>query len=179
MAYMANRDEFFDDLFDFRRDFDQLFHRMLSPSSRGTQSRQLSSGHPNQGAQTNMEIFTPAINAYVDRDNKRFICQVALPGIEPQDVQIQVQGNILSIHAERRISNESKDANYSHSEMVYGWFERDIHLPEGTDAEKVTAEARNGVIEISAPMSAAALPRKVEVKATETPRRIAAASGSR
>ncbi len=180
MAYLANREDFFDDLFDFRRDFDQLFHRMLSPTSRGTQSRQLTAGQGQQNQSPySMDVFTPAINAYVDRDNKKFICQVALPGIEPQDVQIQVHGDMLSIRAERKISNESKESNYSHSEMVYGWFERDIPLPEGTDKDRITAESRNGVVEVTAPIAAASLPRKIEIKGAEPAKRIATAAGSK
>jgi len=97
-----------------------------------------------------------------------------LPGIEPKDVNIQVQGNVLSIRGERTLSNESKEANYVHSELTYGSFERNILLPEGVDPDKLAAEYRNGVLEVTAPVSAAALPRRIEIKATESAKRASA-----
>lgn len=164
MANLARRESIFNDLFDFRRDFDQMFNRLLrTGSDRGEHASQISA-----------ETFVPAINAYIDKEGKKFVCQVALPGIEPKDVNIQVQGNILSIRGERTLSNERKEANYVHSELVYGSFERDVLLPEGVDADKTSAEYRNGVLEITAPVSAAALPRRIEVKATESARRATA-----
>ena len=51
-------------------------------------------------------------------------------------------------------------------EIIYGVFERTLTLPEGVTVEKLTAEYMNGVLEITAPVAAAALPRKIEIKAT-------------
>jgi HSP20 family protein len=51
-------------------------------------------------------------------------------------------------------------------EIVYGVFERTLALPEGVNVEKLTAEYVNGVLEITAPVAAAALPRKIEIKTT-------------
>ena len=97
-----------------------------------------------------------------------------MPGIEPKDVNIQVQGNILSIRGERTLSNERREANYVHSELSHGAFERNILLPEGVDTDKLTAEYRNGVLEVTAPVSAAAMPRRIEVRSTESAKRASA-----
>lgn len=154
MGNLARRESIFNDLFDFRRDFDQMFNRLLRTSSERN----------DQSAQIAHATFIPEVNAYIDKDGKKFVCQIALPGIEPKDVNIQVQGNLLSIRGERTLSNERKEANYVHSELVYGAFERDIMLPEGVEADKLTAECRNGVLEVSAPVSAAAMPRRIEIR---------------
>ncbi len=61
-------------------------------------------------------------------------------------------------------TEEKKDADFVYQEFAYGRFERSITLPEGVDTAKLTAEYKNGVLEIAAPMSANALPRKVEIK---------------
>jgi HSP20 family protein len=87
-----------------------------------------------------------------------------LPGVDAKDVNIQVLGNTLSISGERSSSRETKESDYLHREITYGSFQRLIELPEGVDKDKLTAEYRNGVLEITAPISAAALPRKIEVK---------------
>lgn len=139
------------ELVDFRRDFDHIFNRFLSWRS------------PHE-EQASMEGFIPAIETSIDKDGKKFQCQVMLPGIAPKDVNIQVSGNTLTISGERSNSRETKESDYLHREITYGSFLRQIELPEGVDKDKVTAEYRNGVLEISAPIAAAALPRKIEVK---------------
>jgi HSP20 family protein len=136
---------------DFRRDFDHMFNRFLNW------------GGP-QEEQPLTEGFIPAIETNIDKDAKKFQCRVMLPGIDPRDVDIQVLGNTLSISGERSSSHETKESDYLHREITYGSFQRMIELPEGADKDKLTAEYRNGVLEITAPMSAAALPRKIEVK---------------
>jgi HSP20 family protein len=152
MTNLVPRDSFFQDLFDFRRDFDQIFNRFLSwPSAR--EEHMLTAG------------FAPAVESFIDKDGKKFHCQVMLPGVDPKDINIQVQGNTLAISGERSTSRETKEADYLHREINYGSFARAISLPEGVDKDKLTAEYRNGMLEITAPIAAAALPRKVEIKA--------------
>jgi len=144
-------------LFDIRRDFDEAFNRFLDWRS------------PEE-EQNRAEGFIPAVETRIDKDGKRFHCQISLPGVEPKDVNIQVQGNTLSISGERSTSRESKESDYIHREITYGSFQRLVDLPEGVDPDKVTAEYRNGMLEITAPVSSAALPRKIEVKSLPTAR---------
>jgi HSP20 family protein len=158
MANLSYRDSFFQDLFDFRRDFDHIFNRFLS-GRQGTRTA--------ERGEASLAAFAPAVESYVDRDGKKFVCRVALPGVDPKEVNIQVQGNVLSISGERNVSNERKEADFVQSEMMYGYFERDVALPEGVDSSKIDAEYHNGVLEITAPISAAALPRRIEIKAGE------------
>jgi HSP20 family protein len=152
MTNLVPRDSFFQDLFDFRKDFDQIFNRFLSwPSTR--EEHTLTAG------------FAPAVESFIDRDDKKFHCQVMLPGVDPKEVNIQVQGNTLAISGERSTSRETSETDYLHREISYGSFARAISLPEGVDKERLTAEYRNGMLEITAPLAAAALPRKVEIRA--------------
>jgi HSP20 family protein len=58
---------------------------------------------------------------------------------------------------------------------MYDSFERDIALPEGVDPEKISAEYRNGTLEITAPISASAMPRRVEVKSSQEAKQLATA----
>ena len=109
--------------------------------------------------------FAPAVESYVDKDNKTYHCRVNLPGIDPKDVQVHAQGNLLTISGERKISNTAgKDVNYEHNEIWYGAFERTLTLPDGVNAEKLNAEYHNGVLELTASIAASALPRRIEIK---------------
>jgi HSP20 family protein len=171
MRGLATRDDFFRDLFDFRRDFDHMFNRFLT----GTRGNQLTSG---ERGETSMPMFAPAVESYVDRENKKFICRVALPGVDPKDVNIHVQGNVLTISGERNVREERNESDYVYREMIYGSFERAVPLPEGIDSGKVDAEYRNGILEITAPISAAALPRRIEIKGGESHTKQIGASAS-
>lgn len=151
MKSIVPRDPFFREVSDFRHEFDQMLNRFfhLQPSH---EERALAEG------------FIPAIETSIDKDGKKFHCQVMLPGVEAKDVNIQVSGNMLTISGERSTTRETKEANYLHREVTYGSFHRQVEVPEGVDNDKLTAEYRNGVLEITAPIAAAALPRKIEVK---------------
>src|SRR5262249_22627151 len=113
--------------------------------------------------------FSPAIESFIDKDGKKFHCQVMLPGVDPKNVDLQVQGNTLTISGERSATKETKEADYLRREITYGSFQRRILLPEGVAKDKLNAEYRNGILEITAPIAAAALPRRVEIKALPVP----------
>lgn len=151
MRSLVPRDTLFEDLFDFRRDFDRVFNRLLNRSS-SQEDPMLHSG------------FAPAVETSIDKDRRQFRCQVMLPGVDPNDVNIQVLGNNLSISGERSSSQEKKEADYFQREIVYGSFQRTIPLPQGVETDKLNAEYRNGILEITAPISALALPRRIEIK---------------
>lgn len=151
MSHLLRRENAFQDLFDFRRDINQVFNRFFNwPST--------------QEEQTLATGFSPAVESYIDKDGKTFHCQVMLPGIDPKNVNIQVMGDTLSISGERSSTRETKQADYLQREVTYGSFQRTLALPPGVDHDKLSAEYRNGVLEITAPIAAAALPRKIEVK---------------
>jgi HSP20 family protein len=155
MSTLIPRDSFFQDLFDFRRDFDQIFNRLVS-------------GNPwwSEDGTTSAATFGPAVESYVDKDGKTFHVSMALPGVEPKDVQIHAQGNTLTISGERKVARGEKDVDWLHKELWYGKFERMLTLPEGVDVNKLYAEYRNGLLEITAPVAASALPRRIEIKTT-------------
>jgi HSP20 family protein len=164
MANITVRDHIFDDLFDLRREFDQVFNRFFGHRP-GLSRREV--------AET-LSTLVPPVNVSIDKDAKKFVCQIALPGVEPQDVNIQVEGNVLRVSGERKVTSENKGADYYQRELVYGSFERNIMLPEGIENDKLNAEYRNGVLEISAPIAAAALPRRIEIKTAPEAKQTAA-----
>ncbi len=153
MTNLVPRENLFTNLFEFRRDFDQLFNHILV-------------GNPlsPEFIPAKKAVFLPAVEAYIDKDGKTYICRVSLPGIEAKDVEIQLVEHLLTIKGERKTFRATNGVEWMNEEIVYGKFERMIELPEGVVTEKLTAEYKNGVLEITAPLALTALPRKIEVK---------------
>jgi HSP20 family protein len=154
MRNLYTTERLFEDLFGFRRDFNEMFNRVLTGKPWGLEL-------PEYKKTFNI---TPAVEAYVDKEAKKYVCRVTLPGVEPKDLQIHAQGNVLTIRGERKLTQNTKEIELMEGEIFYGVFERTLVLPEGVNVEKLTAEYVNGVVEITAPVAAAALPRKIEVK---------------
>lgn len=144
----------FENLFGLHREFNEMFNRLLTGKPWGRELPEFQTPF----------AFAPAVEAYLDKEGQKYICRVTMPGIEPKDLQIHTQGNLLAIRGERKTTHKAKEAEFFEEEIAYGFFERAITLPEGVNVEKLTAEYVNGVLEITAPVAAAALPRKIEVK---------------
>lgn len=151
MRKLAVRENWFEDLFDFRRGFEQIFNRLLT-------------GWPDTEREATMFGLVPQIEAWIDKEAKKYHLRLALPGVDPKKVDLKLQGNMLTISAESKASREAKEVDYLYREINYGTFQRTLTLPEGVDAEKISAEFNNGLLEITAPIAAAALPRRVEIK---------------
>lgn len=157
MMNLTRHDNPRQDLLQVRRNFDEFFNRFL--------------GWPaTQEDQTLSADFSPAVESYIDANNKKFHCDVLLAGVDPKEVDIHVQGNTLTISGERTNSRETREADYLRREITYGSFTRTIALPEGIDKEKLSAEYRNGTLEITAPVASNALPRRVEIKSVAVSR---------
>lgn len=167
MTNLMVRDNFFHDLFEFRRDFDEIFNHMLTFKPFLRENLPLETPF-------NLVPFAPAVEAYVDKEAKKYICRVSLPGVEPKQVEINLQGNLLTIKGEKKMTKTLKDVEVNHSEFLYGSFERTLTLPEGAVTDKLVAEFYNGVLEIMAPIAVAALPRKIEIKTVPIARQVAA-----
>ena len=95
MRELTLYDNFFQDLFDFRRDFDQMFNRVLSVKPWTREEFAFN--------------FAPAVESYLDKEGKKYFCRVSLSGVDPKDVQIHVQGNVLTITGERKFARTVKD----------------------------------------------------------------------
>ena len=87
--------------------------------------------------------------------------RIALPGIEPKDVHIEVEGKLLKVSGER---NANDDTTMRHmSEIGYGPFERRFALPDTVATDKVTATFEYGMLELTLPTSESAKPRRIEI----------------
>ena len=112
------------------------------------------------------EEFLPAIESYIKDGN--LIVRADVPGLEPKDVEVSVLGNVLTIKGERKDEKEVKREQYIRREVSYGAFERRMVLPEGVATDKIKAQFKNGVVEVTMPvgkeLTAKKVPIEVEVK---------------
>ena len=127
-------------------------------------------GLPERSAPTG---YVPPIASYVD--GSTFRINADLPGVEPLEVELTVKDNQLILSGERKAAPEQHNGNRFEQEMRYGPFTRTFTLPEGVTAEELRARYHNGVLEITASLPAARLPKKIPVQIVgEEPRPIAA-----
>jgi HSP20 family protein len=87
-----------------------------------------------------------------------------LPGIRPEEIQIELSGNRLSISGERKEEEEEKGRTYHRIERREGKFSRSIDLPCPVDEDQIDARYESGVLKVRIPKSEATKPRKIEVK---------------
>jgi HSP20 family protein len=158
MANLVKREHLFNELFDLRHTFDRLFNRVLNHSTSTQESN--SSGE----LAARLIFAVPPIEAWVDNDKKEYHLSIAVPGIDPKDVQLHLQGNNLTVSGEHKSSDDKKDADYLHQEFLYERFARKIALPEGVETNKLSAEYKDGVLEVTAPLKESALPKRIEIK---------------
>jgi HSP20 family protein len=126
-------------------DFGFGAHRAMSPFWRST------------GA----GIWAPEVEVY-QKDDQLFI-KADLPGLEKNDVSVDVMENSVTIHGERKSEREDEHEGIFRSERSYGSFRRVIPLPEGALTDQAKASFRNGVLEITMPAPPASRGRRLEI----------------
>jgi len=95
-------------------------------------------------------MISPAVNTYVEGNN--YFVEAELPGINKKDLDVSIDGNVLTLRGERRESKERKEEDYFIREAQYGTFVRRLTLPEGVNTEKIHAAYDNGMLRISMPL---------------------------
>lgn len=93
------------------------------------------------------------------------VVKAALPGMKPEEVDINVTGEMLSIKGEIKEQNESKDKAYHIREHRWGAFERTIGLPTAIVPDKAKAEFENGILTVTLPKADEVKPKTITVKA--------------
>ncbi len=96
------------------------------------------------------------------RDGDHYVLTADLPGIDPGSVDIDVDGQLLTIRAERTLP-VGEDVQWITRERSAGSFLRQLSLGQGLDTEKISAGYHNGVLSVTIPVSEKAKPRKIEV----------------
>jgi HSP20 family protein len=129
----------------FSRDVDRLFDAFFGPDRE--QSRR----------------WVPPVDLVEAEDH--FVLKVDLPGLSEEDVSIEVQDGNLTISGERSAEHESQERGWYRIERSFGSFNRSLTLPDGVDADAITASFDRGVLEVRIPKPEERKPRRVEISA--------------
>jgi HSP20 family protein len=131
-----------EELSNWHRDIDDLFGRFF----------------PRHESENSVNNWTPRMETY--RKDCDYVVRVDLPGVDPKDVQVEAEGNLLSITGERK--GEASGPEYR--ETFYGKFERRFALPQGVETGKISAHYEHGVLEIRVPLPAQNAGRKIPIQ---------------
>ncbi len=130
---------------DFERDVENLFEHFFA------------NGNGTRGIQA----FAPRTTV-AETDNE-YEVQVDLPGMKPEDFQVEVRGNELWLTGERKQEKEEKGKNYHRIEQEYGRFERVIPLALPVSEDKIKAHYHDGVLKVTVPKCEKARPKRVAI----------------
>ncbi len=116
-----------------------------------------------QGGAASAGAFTPALD--VEEDDERFTLHVELPSVDPQDVEVSLEENVLTIAGERRFYDERNADGFRRIERHFGRFHRAVRLPDQVAADQVEANYRDGLLTITVPKAEESKPRRIQVQA--------------
>jgi HSP20 family protein len=104
--------------------------------------------------------WAPAVDVAEDTD--RILVKVEVPGMEEKDLKINFEDGLLTVSGERHFERR-EDRSYHRIERAYGSFVRTFSLPRSVDAGKISAQYRNGVLEIEIPKREESKPRQIQI----------------
>jgi HSP20 family protein len=107
-----------------------------------------------------------AMDAY--RSGDEFLVQFDLPGVAADSIELTVEKNVLTVHAERRRDTD-EGVEMVVSERPQGWFSRQLFLGDSLDTERIDATYADGVLTLRVPVAEKAKPRRVAVNSSERP----------
>ncbi|MCR9255605.1 MAG: Hsp20/alpha crystallin family protein [Alphaproteobacteria bacterium] len=93
------------------------------------------------------EFFSPPSDA--SRTDDAYVVQIELPGVKEEDINVDIEGNLITIKGEKRTEKEEKGKTYFFSERTYGSFQRAFRLPPDVDHEAIEAHTDNGVLTLT------------------------------
>ena len=118
--------------------------------------------------------WAPAVDIYETEQN--LVVKADLPDIKPEELDIRVENNILTIRGERKFEKKVNENNYLRVERSYGSFSRSFSLASTVNTEAIQADYRNGVLTLSIPKREEAKPKQIKVH-VDTP--VVAAAGAK
>lgn len=105
--------------------------------------------YPDMEKQESVMAFSPMTNTRESDD--AYHIEIDLPGLSKKDIKIDLNDKILTIHGERNTKNEIKEKDYYRVESSFGKFQRQFTLPENVDIENISANSKDGVLDIILP----------------------------
>lgn len=131
------------------RDLDQIAGRRLGLANNGDDG-------------SNVSDWVPAVDIVEEKD--RFVMRADVPGVKPEDIDINMENGVLSVSGERHSEKDEEADGVRRIERLSGRFYRRFTLPESANAEDISAKSANGILEVSIPKQAAVQARRITVE---------------
>lgn len=110
----------------------------------------------------NNQSFAPAIDVYETKDS--VVVEAPLAGVDPKNVEISIDNDVLTLKGEAKKESEVEEKNYYRKEIREGSFFRSINLPAHVIGDKAEAESSEGMLKIIIPKAAESKPKKIVIK---------------
>ena len=134
----------------FNRDLRQVFDRFISND---------------ETDQSNVVTSQWAPRVDIREEEKRFVIFADIPGVDPKDIEVNMDKGILTIKGERVSESVAENGQFTRVERSSGTFYRRFALPDSADAENIGATGKHGVLEISIPKKPETTPRRITINA--------------
>jgi HSP20 family protein len=108
------------------------------------------------------QSFNPAVD--IAENDTAYVLKAVVPGFAPENIDVQVENDVLTVRGERKYENEEERGGYRRVERSSGSFARSFVLPKGTPVDAIVAQVEHGVLTLTIPKAPTATPRKIEVK---------------
>lgn len=105
--------------------------------------------------------WLPAVDI-LEKDGN-LILRAEVPGLNEKDIDLKLEGNVLTLKGEKQQEKEDQDKTYHRKESFYGSFTRSFTLPESVDRDKIKADYKNGILTITIPQKPEVRPREIPV----------------
>ena len=111
--------------------------------------------------ESNLTSWAPAVDIY--ETEHELVVKADVPDVDPKDLDIRVENNILTIRGERKFEKQVDENNYLRVERAYGSFTRSFSLANTVNAEAIKADYQNGVLTLSIPKREEAKPKQIKI----------------
>jgi HSP20 family protein len=126
-------------------------NRLFEEANRGWRSDEPSS----------TTVWSPAVDIFEIDDE--IIVQAEVPGMDPKDIELSLENNVLTLKGDRKLQKETKDENYHRIERSYGSFSRSFSIPAMVNEDKIRADYNEGVLSIALVKKERARPKQIEI----------------
>lgn len=141
----------FRDLLSLQDRMNRLFDESYRSTQRGTTDDEWALGGS----------WAPAVDIY--EQGTDIVLKAELPGVDPKDVDIRLENNVLSLRGQRKLESEVKRESYHRVERSYGTFSRSFTLPTVVDQAAIKADFKDGILQVVLPKREEAKPKQIQV----------------
>jgi HSP20 family protein len=115
-----------------------------------------------EGGESGAQLWAPVVD--VTENENEIVLEAELPGMKKDEIDIQLNGDTLTLRGERQIEQSQKDEQYHRVERQYGAWQRSFQIEIPIDAQKVSADYESGVLTVRLPKAEEIKPRQIEIK---------------